>query len=77
MYWFALKITFASCLLISIGSRVISSEDREGDEKRLLLIVASSTIFLLVVHRLAKDLAILSTAAQVHEMIINNRIATI
>jgi len=64
MYWFALKITFASCLLISIGSRVISSEDREGDEKRLLLIVASSTIFLLVVHRLAKDLAILSTAAQ-------------
>ena len=77
MYWFALKITFASCLLISIGSRVISSEDREADEKKLLLIVASSTVFLLVVHRLAKDLAILSTAAQVHEMIINNRIATI
>ena len=64
-YWYTLKITFATCLLISIGSRWISSEDREGEEKRLLIIVASSTVFLLAVHRLIKDLAILSTADQV------------
>ena len=64
-YWFTLKITFATCLLISIGTRVISSKDREGDEMRLLLIVASSTVFLIVVHRLIKDLAILSTVDQV------------
>ena len=64
-YWYTLKITFATCLLISIGSRWISSEDREGEEKRLLIIVASSTVILLAVHRLIKDLAILSTADQV------------
>jgi len=63
-YWYTLKITFATCLLISIGSRWISSEDREGDEKRLLVIVASSTVFLAVVHRLIKDLTILSTVDQ-------------
>jgi len=62
--WYTLKIIFATCLLISIGSRWISSEDREGEEKRLLIIVASSTVFLLVVHRLIKDLAILSTVDQ-------------
>jgi len=63
-YWFTLKITFAICLLISIGTRVISSEDKEGDEMRLLVIVASSIVFLIVVHRLIKDLAILSTVDQ-------------
>lgn len=63
-YWYTLKITFATLLLISIGSKWISSEDREGDEKRLLVIVASSTVFLVVVHRLIKDLTILSTVDQ-------------
>jgi len=64
-YWYTLKITFATCLLISIGSRWISSsKDREGEEKRLLVIIASSTVFLIVVHRLIKDLTILSTVDQ-------------
>merc|ERR1719237_2060705 len=69
-YWYTLKITFATCLLISIGSRWISSKDREGDEKRLLVIVASSTVFLAVVHRLIKDLTILSTMDQIESWIL-------
>jgi len=64
-YWYALKIIFAVCLVVSIRSEAISSEeDMEGEEKRLLLIIAASTIFLIVVQKLIKDLAVLSTLNQ-------------
>merc|ERR1711973_714299 len=64
-YWYALKIIFAVCLVVSIRSEAISSkEDMEGEEKRLLIIIAASTIFLIVVQKLIKDLAVLSTLNQ-------------
>jgi len=68
-YWYALKIIFAVCLVVSIRSEAISSkEDMEGEEKRLLIIIAASTIFLIVVQKLIKDLAVLSTLNQVHTL---------
>ena len=68
-YWYALKIIFAVCLVVSIRLEAISSkEDMEGEEKRLLIIIAASTIFLIVVQKLIKDLAVLSTLNQVHTL---------